>query len=83
MRITINEKTVINDPDGGSASTTMVRFVKHSELVKVKCTVEYPAGDDLGERVKKQVQLFVEGLNLPAKPVDPNQTNLELDGNDA
>ncbi len=83
MRITINEKTVINDADDGQVSTTMVRFVKHSELVKVKCTVEFPAGDDAGERIKKLTQLFVEGLNLPSKPVDPNQTNLPLDGEDA
>lgn len=83
MRITINEKTVINDADDGQVSTTMVRFVKHSELVKVKATIEFPAGDEAGERAKKQIQLFVENLNLPAKPVDPNQTNLELDGEDA
>lgn len=80
MRTTINERTVINDSEDGSVSTTVVRFVKHSELVKVKCTVEFPAGDDAGERIKRQTQLFVEGLNLPSKPVDPNQTNLSLDG---
>jgi hypothetical protein len=73
----------MNDAEDGQVSTTTVRFVKHSELVKVKFTVEFPAGDDAGEAIKKKTQLFVEGLNLPSKPVDPNQQNLPLDGEDA